>query len=119
MKQLKHTPGDWKIDDKGSHYNIITEPSTIDDSSHIVCKVNDNFVKPMRQLSNARLIAAAPEMLEMLIQSIKYELIYYINMFPKIINTEKAIKHFRDTEPKAKKINLLEKATGEKIEDLL
>lgn len=59
----KHTPGPWAFDDD----RVITSPHTHNDLDDDVCEVyggNDDIAEVRR--ANARLIAAAPELLEAL-----------------------------------------------------
>ena len=67
-KVCKHTPGPWKLDDDDAVIGIT------DDGGNIVCLGPEGWEKSMaRWEANARLIAAAPELLEAL-QSIVGEL---------------------------------------------
>jgi hypothetical protein len=61
MSETKHTPGEWHLDDEG---DIVT---TSDCKGNIVCHSPANFERSMKFWpANARLIAAAPELLEAL-----------------------------------------------------
>ena len=55
----KHTPGPWEVLEDKSMISVVTECAEICDIVHDVRPVSEN-------LANARLIAAAPEMLEAL-----------------------------------------------------
>ena len=60
-KVCKHTPGPWKLDDDDAVIGIT------DDGGNIVCLGPEGWEKSMaRWEANARLIAAAPEMHELL-----------------------------------------------------
>ena len=61
-----HTPGPWEINNHKVTTRIFTLNS--DDGSADVCDINRVFVKYGRAYANAKLIAAAPEMLEALIK---------------------------------------------------
>lgn len=67
MSKLQHTPGPWKYDDDPLHMRIHSEFD-----HDIVCHMVGNSASSMIQKreiknANARLIAAAPEMIESLI----------------------------------------------------
>lgn len=58
----KHTPGPWVLEDKGYKY-IVHKPG----DGYItrdVCRIDSSTMSAFNQEANARLIAAAPELLE-------------------------------------------------------
>ena len=70
MKQSKHTPGPWVLidGDRFSKEKVITTTRRIEDSYGCICDMDVYFSGQMgvEQEANARLIAAAPELLEAL-----------------------------------------------------
>ena len=62
--KLKHTPGPWNYADEESGEFCIYEVKT----KNILCDRGEWPNRRVESLANARLIAAAPEMLEMLIE---------------------------------------------------
>lgn len=68
MSELKHTPGPWVVDqvaafaDPEDGHMIYAKSG----NGHIVCEIRHAYAD--NQTANARLIAAAPELLEMLIE---------------------------------------------------
>ncbi len=59
---MKHTPGKWEYDTKGNYYN---ESGVIRMNGVLIAKmVTQTTHKPKEVEANARLIAAAPELLE-------------------------------------------------------
>lgn len=94
MSKLQHTPGPWKYDDDPLRMRIHSEFD-----HDIVCHMVGNSASSMIQKreiknANARLIAAAPEMLEALIT-------YYLESEYEFI------------------ADIIERATGLKIEEVL
>lgn len=63
MSKLQHTPGPWEIVKFGDAYEIRTDEYDV---------VTASLRKVIRKESDARLIAAAPEMLEELIDFCRY-----------------------------------------------
>lgn len=55
--EYKHTQGEWKI---------VLAPTQVVCDAQIICSVNDYAMMHGEHLANARLIAAAPELLEAL-----------------------------------------------------
>jgi hypothetical protein len=115
MSKLQHTSGPWFYDHNVSQiysqggngrYNDIPENYMANEWNNVCC-VDDFFNYKTReylyerQKANARLIAAAPEMLEALIEFLK---------FNGAQNTE---------EYQLKVLKLIEKATGLSIEEIL
>lgn len=102
MKQLKHTPGEWRPADIGDWKYV----SIGEKQSPSVCKVygsNDETLE-----ANARLIACCPEMLEALI-----ELISIVK-----IHSEATKNNFAWAEVDYAK-EIIGKATGMKIEEII
>ena len=65
-KQVAHTPGPWVIDDDGE-VTLITVPGGDSGVDNDVAEVyGGNGNDPQEQQANARLIAAAPDLLEAL-----------------------------------------------------
>lgn len=69
---VKHTPGPWRIEDSGTkridHLNIVHgAPDQLGGASLVVAKVTCRISWLTEQMANARLISAAPELLEALI----------------------------------------------------
>lgn len=65
----KHTPGPWYVMDKGfqRRYPVPTVYAPGDELRYIAfCQDLPSFGEPTNNLANARLIAAAPELLEAL-----------------------------------------------------
>ncbi len=106
MSKLKHTSGPWEINEyqsspkykitgipKGESYNI--EIARIFKS--------DNLIPEQENEDNVRLIASAPEMLD--------ALIYFVRRVREgTIRSRKTYKKY---------IDVIEKATGQKIDDVL
>jgi hypothetical protein len=97
MKELKHTAGPWNFIDK-----------ELEEGDILICNGARQWIATLTprmgiidNKANARLIASAPEMLE------------------ELIGVAKVFKHqghgilFKQT------VSIIEKATGEKIEDLI
>jgi hypothetical protein len=67
MSNTKHTPGPWTIDEKLEGQTCITSKQHGSFAEPIICRVFDSSHVPLsEQDANARLIAAAPELLEAL-----------------------------------------------------
>lgn len=63
-EQVKHTPGPWKTDFTCPPEAVVAV-NTPDDGGDIICNAPDDAEDSMRRWkANARLIAAAPELLE-------------------------------------------------------
>ena len=94
MSKLKHTPGPWEF-----QFQTVTRVMVYSKETHTaVCSMK----KCSEDVDNARLIAAAPEMLEALITV--YDVLYGETK-RKMVKSE-----YRE---------LLEKATGRKISDII
>lgn len=111
MSKLKHTPGPWKYDDDPLRMRIHSEFD-----HDIVCHMVGNSASSMIQKreiknANARLIAAAPEMLEDLIDEARKQVIR--------ISAVKNIDEFIKNIGKTKIMQTIEKATGLTIEEVL
>lgn len=75
--ELKHTKGEWGII-KGIHAPKLPDSVTIIESGRApICIVTDNWITEGTNEANARLICAAPEMLEALISAVNYEVDSY------------------------------------------
>lgn len=108
MKDLKHTKGPWK-----TGFNDVP-------GEDIITSVNNNFIAVVpvtkEAKANGRLIAAAPEMLECLIQGLKSNIEK---------GCKKCVSNFRDDYcidsncSKMRKVKTIEKATGLKIEEII
>lgn len=64
MSISKHTPGPWTLDDRG--YKYIVSKSGNGYITRDVCRLDGSTMAALAQEANARLIAAAPELLEAL-----------------------------------------------------
>ena len=111
MIKLKHTPGPWKYDDDPLRMRIHSEFD-----HDIVCHMVGNSASSMIQKreiknANARLIAAAPEMLEDLIDEARKQVIR--------ISAVKNIDEFIKNIGKTKIMQTIEKATGLTIQEVL
>jgi len=64
----KHTPGPWKIQNgKGEYEKVVTA------ENYIICRVYADSKDPGKwDYANARLIAAAPELLEALLSALEW-----------------------------------------------
>jgi hypothetical protein len=62
MSNTKHTPGPWMVDRPGTLFHI----RTMDEINGTVATCDPCDFATQEQLANARLIAAAPELLEAL-----------------------------------------------------
>ncbi len=115
MKKLQYTPAPWQVigASKDNDYAII-DYAIIDKDKYIISEafgIVDKNIKH-NSLANARLIAAAPEMLEGEINSFKL----LFDIFDNGIQE----KHYKQIELLVnKKQKTIEKATGENIEDLI
>ena len=103
--KLKHTPGPWN--DSDGYGDIIHGPN----SEHIADVRGFGAKLPMD--ANGRVIAAAPEMLECLIESCYFQHKIYV----KDKNDKIGLRIFTDM--LEKEIKIIEKATGLKIEELI
>jgi hypothetical protein len=109
MSKLKHTPGPWKIDPEDNDELIIFQEDS--DTYEFIAEINPHSCKEKEHtMANACLIAAAPEMLDALIQSFKLIFEQWDNGD---LNTE-CYELFLNNAQK-----IIEKATGQKIEDLI
>lgn len=104
MSKLKHTPGPWVIGSWGIHtphlikaFDILIEDANEDAG---IAHVQRRYTKEQTE-ANARLVAAAPEMLESLIE-----------VYKAIYTGETYIDDDRMQ-------NIIEKATGMSIEEIL
>ena len=104
MSKLKHTPGPWEIkqDDRGYFENIGPLSMGFTHADDVWLDIAE---------SDARLIAAAPEMLEALIIEAKNQVI----RIPSIKNIDEFVKNVGKT----KIMQIIEKATGLTIEEIL
>jgi hypothetical protein len=99
MSKLKHTPGPWDF-----MYSSRFKVNVYSESTHAtVC----NLKKTDRDVTDARLIAAAPEMIEALIELWIAMDLYLSN------ESSSSDKEFPLTK------TIIEKATGQKIEELI
>ncbi len=96
---LKHTPGPWEIDD----LNIYSKLKRWICDLPWLPNLNDEAGK-----ANARLIAAAPEMLQIIIELLKD----CINQYPPI-RKKTWQQYYKD------EISVIEKATGKKIDEVI
>src|SRR5574343_1614379 len=70
MENLKHTKGEWEIDPDDNY--SITAKQAPDDGGDIICMAPLEWEDSMKRWeANAKLIAAAPELLEALIEFVK------------------------------------------------
>lgn len=100
MSKLKHTPGPWKISFSSKE---IASKYIIDNNGTIITAVKPAMNHTKNVLADARLIAAAPEMLEGLIWFVK-----------RVRSGE-----VRSKKTYAKFVELIESATGLSIEEVL
>ncbi len=99
--KLKHTPGPWEVNEYIN--NTMTKVSfEMDGKNFELCRIT--HLSKECNIADARLIAAAPEMLELLINNVKSG---------KEVLPEYFALDFKD------EIKIIEKATGQKIEDIL
>ena len=68
MSRTEHTPGPWRFWDRGEDYtnSLITDASGASGIAHLIGRIRGNDVTIPEMRANARLIAAAPELLEAL-----------------------------------------------------
>lgn len=93
--KIKHTPGEWRIDNNGS----ILGPSN-GTSSPIICIMsawfrdhrNQGHVSQDKQEANARLIAAAPDLLEACKAMLEGVANWYPSAMPLKIQIQEAVK---------------------------
>jgi hypothetical protein len=102
---MKHTPGPWIVDEDlwegggPSEWKEQNRSVRSSDYKTSICMTQGHSGLPME--ANARLIAAAPEMLE------------------QMISTYKTLLYFGSNISKGNMKNIIEKATGQKIEEVL
>ena len=119
MKDLKHTPGNWKISNSGNPY---FELCITTDKGGSIC----HLTQWPEHEANAQLIAAAPGMLNDIIKDIKV----YSDISHDIKNLKADIAFHMESKIYDKniiagfkrcieKIDLIEKATGLKIEEII
>lgn len=70
MSISKHTPGPWTLDDRG--YKYIVSKSGNGYITRDICRLDGSTMAALAQEANARLIAAAPELLEALEELLRY-----------------------------------------------
>jgi hypothetical protein len=99
MNKLKHTPGKWTIGHKWNDCIDLTHKNADDDFISI-------YGKKEEMEANARLIIAAPEMLDCL-----------INVYECQFDSGKTLANLNSAIRKSKK--MIEKATGQKIEEVI
>ena len=110
MNNLKYTPSPWKENICGYEDSVEYEVEILNNDGNTICvcinhKIkNDN--KEINAKANARLIVAAPEMLEFLIKRAKYQ----YNMNPEMLDKYNE---------KTSEMEIIEKATGMKIEEII
>ena len=71
MSKFKHTPGPWKVDPNYPH-DIQTESGVIEIATTSIALSGGLPAKYEDRKANARLIAAAPELLEALQDAVEY-----------------------------------------------
>lgn len=108
MSKLQHTPGPWHVmeDGFGKVHSHPTVYATDDELRYIATCADYATIEKTNNLANARLIAAAPEMLEILIEDIKGKCDYCG------LSTCADCNFFRTKQ-------IIEKATGLTIEEVL
>ena len=95
--KLKHTPAPWKAVFNGNYWDIKCQCDSDDDigkySPNIAYCINNEYYEHTKEHSetNARLIAAAPEMIEILIKTVKYYPEFKLS-FKKIIEKVTGLK---------------------------
>ena len=109
MKNLKHTPGPWNQNIKPKYEHIVIE----NELNEYIC------VLPLNKLSmndkenaNARLIAAAPEMIEALIDNDELFCTICIHFNPQH-------KNCKSCDDRDDRIKIIEKATVLKIDEII
>ncbi len=107
MKNLKSTPGQWKISISG---NPSFELCITTDKGGSVC----HLTQWPEHEANARLISMAPEMAEEMIKDLKYSIESGCNKCVNRFYTD-ACNDCR----KMRKIKIIEKATGLKIDEII
>lgn len=109
MNKLKHTPGLWKV--IGENKNIVKAEERDGEKWKILYIFgrpwSDNKQLQEESQANARLIAAAPEMLECLIEMVTYLDKNELNAIKSKTTFEKIMRE------------IIEKATGISIEEVL
>jgi hypothetical protein len=98
MSKLQHTPGPWKACERGDYSDFDKQSQIIIGDEMRICAVHSYDIEGE---ANARLIAAAPDMLEALIS------VYQIYIDRDICCDNEFIK------------SVIEKATGMSIEEIL
>ena len=132
--KLEHTPGPWKVLNKiGSDVVLDYESSKERTKGYgcnndFVCDLDDDeyhaYLNDSERIANARLIAAAPEMLGFLIEGIRRRENTWIEMWGAnpdnvLEATDDEIRAAcRSHENNATQIALIEKATGKTWEEL-
>jgi hypothetical protein len=108
-KKLKHTPGPWTYFKEKQEIDVMNMTIFFDTVQFKENGISENLVRLNDDNSeaNARLIAAAPEMLECLIEICTY---LQTNKLNSILPTSGYHKNM---------INIIEKATGLTIEEVL
>lgn len=66
MKDFKGTPGPWEVEDNGHFYDINAGRTTVGDTCSSISWFDNDVHRGPVAKANARLIAAAPELLEAL-----------------------------------------------------
>lgn len=93
----KHTPGRWRVSADGDE--VTTSPIGILESSKTICKTSSHYRSEEECHANARLIAAAPELLESLEQML-------------CLATRNDIPESEQLEIASRAIDVLQKARG-------
>ena len=117
MSKLKHTPGPWAWQEGDRYIRIRDEESEKVGYWNESQKIAETYYvnNDEETISNNLIIAAAPEMLEVLINSIKES-----PMLDGAIGYLISVKNNEQLNPKLRrKIDIIERATGLKIEEVL
>lgn len=120
---MKHTPGPWTVaigevvgfNDNGEWFFISPETARVGDCGPAICVISHKHDANSTDAANARLIAAAPDMLEALITDY---LVFegYVKMHEENGKLEKAMANKAQSDRIA---GIIESATGQKIDDIL
>lgn len=102
--KLKHTPGPWRCNENVYVMNSVGETICI-----LYSPKTEEDLKNAK--NNARLIAAAPEMLEALKDNVRN----FIDRLKSLYN----VKFDFNNDTKTRDMKIIEKATGMKIEDTI
>lgn len=68
--KVKHTPGPWEVGEANHTLQYEIGVRAVDEDGFVICDITNDGYGPEENEANAKLIAAAPEMLEFLMETV-------------------------------------------------